>query len=70
VTFNPYFYHSEQRDEGSNSDEDCDGVSVGGGFLTICCKMGHRVMFVVPVGDALKPRPVDRFTNLFNLFIN
>jgi hypothetical protein len=40
VIFNLYFYRSEQRDEGLNSDEDCDGVSVGGAFWPFAVKWG------------------------------
>jgi hypothetical protein len=51
VSVNPYFYRLEEMDEGLSRDEDCDGVSVGDGFLTICCKMKNRVWFTVSVGD-------------------
>jgi hypothetical protein len=38
---------------------DCDGVSVGGVFFTICCKMRNRVRFGVPVEDALSAHEPD-----------
>jgi hypothetical protein len=64
VSVNPYFYRSEEMDEGLSRDEDCDDVSVGDGFLTICCKMKNRVQFTVSVGDVFKEclKPL-HFTN-------